>query len=76
VETAMIASVQSQIDPAEPDAVRRRYQDSMPTGRYTQPAEVADIVLFLCSDQAANITGSHLVVDGGRTATGGAVTRV
>lgn len=76
VETDMIASVQRQIDPTEPDAVRRRYQDSMPTGRYTQPAEVADIVLFLCSDQTANVTGSHMVVDGGRTATGGAVTRV
>jgi enoyl-[acyl-carrier-protein] reductase (NADH) len=35
---------------------------------------VANVVLFLCSDLAGNITGAQYVVDGGRTATGGAVT--
>ena len=32
------------------------------------------MVLFLCSDLACNMTGAQYVVDGGRTATGGAVT--
>ena len=32
------------------------------------------MVLFLCSDLASNTTGGQFVVDGGRTATGGAVT--
>ena len=36
--------------------------------------EVANVVQFLCSDLAGNVTGAHYVVDGGRTATGGAVT--
>ena len=31
-------------------------------------------MLFLCSDLAGNITGAQYVVDGGRTAVGGAVT--
>jgi enoyl-[acyl-carrier-protein] reductase (NADH) len=34
------------------------------------------MVLFLCSDLASNITGGQFVVDGGRTATGGAVTQM
>jgi hypothetical protein len=31
-------------------------------------------VLFLCSDLAANVNGAQWVVDGARTAVGGAVT--
>ena len=53
----------------------RRYQAAIPSGRYTTPEEIANIVLFLSSDLASNITGAQYVVDGGRTATGGAVTQ-
>ena len=48
----------------------------LPIGRYGTPEEVANLVLFLCSDLAGNITGAQYVVDGGRTATGGSVTSV
>lgn len=37
----------------------------MVTGRFTQPAEVADVVLFLASDRAGNVTGADFVIDGG-----------
>jgi NAD(P)-dependent dehydrogenase (short-subunit alcohol dehydrogenase family) len=39
------------------------------TGRFTHPEEVADLVLFLASDRAANITGSDVVIDGGLVST-------
>jgi NAD(P)-dependent dehydrogenase (short-subunit alcohol dehydrogenase family) len=35
------------------------------TGRFSQPAEVADLILYLASDQAANITGADFTIDGG-----------
>ena len=75
IDTRMIHSLEAQINPADPASVARRYQASMPTGRYTTPEEIANVVLFLSSDLSANVTGVQWVVDGGRTATGGAVTQ-
>lgn len=37
--------------------------------RLIEPAEVADLVSWLCSDQAAMVTGSSYAIDGGWTAT-------
>ena len=70
----MIHSLEEQLNPADPAVVNRKYQAAIPTGRYTTPEEIANMVLFLSSDLASNITGGQYVVDGGRTATGGAVT--
>ena len=43
----------------------------IPMGRFAAPSEIADAVVFLCSDQARFITGQVLAVDGGYTANGG-----
>lgn len=39
-----------------------------PMSRPGQPAEVADVVLFLASDEASYVTGDEILVDGGFTA--------
>lgn len=76
VDTRMIQDVARKINPDDPEGVRARYEGAIPSGRYTQPEEIADVVLFLASDGAKNVTGMHFTIDGGRTATGGAVTNV
>jgi NAD(P)-dependent dehydrogenase (short-subunit alcohol dehydrogenase family) len=51
------------ISPEEALAMQR---DKVPIGRYGTPAEVADVVVFLCSERASNVTGAAWSVDGGQ----------
>ncbi len=52
-----------------PDAASQEATaQSLPIGRIGDPAECASAILFLASDEASYITGTELVVDGGRTA--------
>jgi NAD(P)-dependent dehydrogenase (short-subunit alcohol dehydrogenase family) len=74
IDTRMIHSIEAQIDPANPGAVADRYQSALPLGRYGTAEEVANVVLFLCSDLAGNVNGAQYVIDGGRTSIGGAIT--
>ena len=74
VDTRMIHSLENQLMPNDPAKVEAAYKAALPTGRYSTVEEIANLVLFLCSDLASNITGAQYVADGGRTATGGAVT--
>jgi len=50
-----------------------RYERTTPLGRIGAPEDIADVVVFLCSDLARFITGQNLVVDGGMTLHGSGV---
>jgi NAD(P)-dependent dehydrogenase (short-subunit alcohol dehydrogenase family) len=50
-----------------------RFETETPVGRVGQPEDIADAVVFLCSDMARFITGQNLVVDGGLTLHGSGV---
>jgi meso-butanediol dehydrogenase/(S,S)-butanediol dehydrogenase/diacetyl reductase len=52
---------------------RARYERTTPVGRLGEPEDIADVVVFLCSDLARFITGQNLVVDGGMTLHGAGV---
>jgi 3-oxoacyl-[acyl-carrier protein] reductase len=47
------------------EEVRRESCREIPMGRYGQPEEFANAVIFLASECASYITGSTLQVDGG-----------
>jgi 3-oxoacyl-[acyl-carrier protein] reductase len=48
-----------------PEAARALILQNTPLGRLGEPGDVAGAVRFLCSDEAAFITGEVLLVDGG-----------
>jgi 3-oxoacyl-[acyl-carrier protein] reductase len=43
--------------------------EKVPLGRFAEPREVADVVVFLCSERASTVTGAAWSVDGGTVAT-------
>ena len=59
-KTALISGGGARMRP-----VRRSAQ---PMKRLAQPDEIAAAILFLASDEASNVTGSQMVVDGALTA--------
>jgi len=52
---------------ADPEAARQHWFDNIPMGRVQSPREVANVVLFLASDEASYITGANIMTDGGMT---------
>jgi len=46
----VIHSLKAQLNPSDPACVGRRYRSAIPIGCYVTPDEIANTVLFLCSD--------------------------
>ena len=51
-----------------PERARERMTAEVPLGRFGRPAEVADMCVYLLSDESAFVTGAEFVIDGGLTA--------
>jgi NAD(P)-dependent dehydrogenase (short-subunit alcohol dehydrogenase family) len=49
--------------------VKQGLEGQIPFGRYGESADVAQLVLFLASDESGFITGAQYTVDGGMAAT-------
>jgi meso-butanediol dehydrogenase/(S,S)-butanediol dehydrogenase/diacetyl reductase len=52
------------MEDARPDIVGR-VREAIPMGRLGEPQEIANVVLFLASDEASFVTGAFFVADGG-----------
>jgi len=73
VQTPLNRSVWQAWHDSQPDEAKRSYEDwaaekirnVVPLGRWQQPEDIADMVVFLSSPRAANVTGQTINVDGG-----------
>lgn len=68
IDNRMIRSLESQFSPDDPDAARAMIMTKLPMGRYGTNEEVANLALFLASDESSYCTGSIYMIDGGFTA--------
>ncbi|MGB8404469.1 MAG: SDR family NAD(P)-dependent oxidoreductase [Mycobacterium sp.] len=54
-------------DSPDPDAEIAEISSSVAAGRFGEPQEIAEAVVFLLSDRASYMVGTQMVVDGGRS---------
>ena len=54
---------------ADPEAAKRDALARHPAGRFGAPADIANAVAWLASDEARFVTGECITIDGGLTAT-------
>jgi NAD(P)-dependent dehydrogenase (short-subunit alcohol dehydrogenase family) len=52
----------------DPERIRAGLMRAAPMGRMGKPEEVANMILFLASDESSFTTGAEFMVDGGLTA--------
>jgi NAD(P)-dependent dehydrogenase (short-subunit alcohol dehydrogenase family) len=60
-----VAATVSQATGTTPHDIESQAAAQSLTRRFSQPDEIADLILYLASDRAANITGSDFAIDGG-----------
>ncbi len=65
VDTPLQALSEKLVNPDDPDYERRRYGTVIPMGRYGEPQEIADTVMFLLSGTVPYLTGTEIIIDGG-----------
>jgi NAD(P)-dependent dehydrogenase (short-subunit alcohol dehydrogenase family) len=68
VETRMMRSLEAGMMPDDLNAAHDMMSANIPLGRYAEPADIANMMLFLSSDEGAFMTGGVYMADGGSSA--------
>jgi 2-keto-3-deoxy-L-fuconate dehydrogenase len=68
VDTPFVDGYLEKFHKHEKEKVREELHARQPIGRMGRPEEIADLVLYLASDEASFVTGSIMTIDGGWTA--------
>ena len=68
VDNRMMRSLEEGFAPGQAAAAKQGFEQSIPLKRYATNEEVAELMLFLGSDQSKFITGQMHAIDGGMTA--------
>lgn len=65
VNTRMMRSLEAGFAPDDAEGAKAALEKAIPLGRYGEPADIANLVLFLASDESRFITGAQYRIDGG-----------
>ncbi len=65
VDTPMIREIEAKQAPGSTQSLREQRAASIPDGRYALPEEVANLMLYLCSELSSHITGQGIQINGG-----------
>lgn len=59
-----VVHAHAQADGVTEEHVRAMYTQGVSMGRFVEPQEIADMIVFLCSDQGRSVSGQTIAIDG------------
>ena len=68
VDTEMMRTVEKAMNEEDPRSAKNEYEKGIPLGRYADAEDIANLVVFLGTEEANFLTGAQIKIDGGMLA--------